>query len=762
MSGRRRGINLVGLIVLVLALVGIGVGMMTLSQQAGRGGHWFHTGQMAHDLADAALKQVVFLLTRANSPTAAQNLPLGQQLKQVYDAIVGTGSAPSGGIEILKFPGGATVPPTIQSWVDRLKKEWPQMDCEVAVKLELRPSEPLWGADLEGVPPAQGEKRGTISLTARALVKPPTGIAVERRIILEKKYKVINLMPPLLGRFSLFTLTSQAPAEQNLVKMKYDWNAPLSGSAAVDGNAYPLMLESKVVGSLIGPAPNQLDRNAFVQGIADLKFLDTQGWVYVGGTSGAAAWTLNLAHGWGEAGESPMIPGYIPVRPAGAPPDEQGMKQRMEAAYLSAMQATSNSAIAGCAMDFADPSNGFKMFAHGFANNYESISLSPPNPGDPPDPAVSTGNGPGPAMDFSQEGAGPTGSLRLFGDALKCSPTLVFGPVKRAVMQRARVVVSVVNKGGGCSMPPLGVNQTVNVYKWNQQDGPIANQLINAAYQNQQSFDQNGTAVKTEPYFEGLNSILSAGGSGNYGVDGMLQQSNVAGSDKAFTSDLFPAFNGWTSANGIPAQAKQDLANGKLAAPGVYNGLLSSGMKAFNAVMEKKYTYMLEASKFEPYVLDAGKVNVPGIVVIDSQQVLSLKPITEITAGGIIINKGGVTITGDIERGTPAAPPGGGQAPPPEPLTIVAASGDITIAAGVQKIEAMLIAVDGSVKFAGTNDLTITGGVACKTIDAKGIASGGKKKIKYSELVDPNNAAGKQNLKVFYGGDDFVACVGAK
>ena len=758
----RRGINMVGLIILVLALVGIGVGLMTLSQQAGRGGHWFHTGQMAHDLADAGLKQVVYLLARANSASAAQALPLGPQLKTVYDAIVGNGPAPPDGIELLKFPGGGTPPPTIQSWVDRLKKDWPQVDVELSVKLQLRPSEPLWAGSLEGVPAQTGEKRGAIALTARALVKPPSGIAVERRIILEKKYKVINLMPPVLGRFALFTLEAPTADDPNAVKMKYDWNPPLLGSAQVDGNANPLILESKVASPLIGPAPNQLDRNQFIQSITDLKFLDSQGWVYLGGTA-AAPWKLRLAHGFGEAGETPMLPGYKPTAPA--PFSDATMKNRMVTEYQNAMQANSDSTLVPCRLDFITPAEGFYLTLHGFSTNYEGISLDPPNPLETVDPAFSTGNGPGPAMDFKAEGAGQgeTACVRLFGDALKCSPTLVFGPVNRVLMQRARFSASVISAPGGqCRLSPSGTQLlTVNVYKWGQQDGTVANQIVNAAYQNTTTFDTNGTAVKTEPYVEGLNSILAAGGNGNYGLDGCLVQTNVPGTDKTFTSDLFPAFNGFTPAAGLSAAAKAALTNGTLDAKDVYKGALSDGIKAFNAVMDKKYTYMIEAGKFEPMVFDQGKLNVPGAVVVDSQSVLSLKQIREITAGGILINKAGVTITGDIAHGTPAAPAGGGPAPQPEPLTIVAAKGDITIAAGVQNIEAMLISYEGSIKFAGTNDLTITGGIAAKTLDVKGITSGGKKRIKYSELIDPNNAQGRKLLKVFYGGDDFVACVGA-
>lgn len=735
----RRGINLVGLIVLVLAMVGIGVGMMRLAQQAGRSGHWFHDGQLAHDVADAGLKQMLYQLTRTNSLAAVPQAPqeLQAALTQVFTAVTG-GQAP-GTIDLMTKAGG--YPPAIVSLLKRIKDHAPLVDVELEVKLTMAPSTPLWDNLLEGVPAVQGERKGSISLQSKATVKSPIGIPMTRRVILEKGYKVINLVPPVLGRFSLFVQDSPPAADNpNRVPMRFDQPATgaSNGNAVYDGNARPLVLESDVVEPLVAANTKDLDRGRFVGAISDLKFLDKQGWVYLGGTP-AAPWKLNLAHGYGEGGESPLVPGFRPLQPTPGPAGfNNGMKTELDAQLAGANQSST------CVADLSGPTDGLYTVLHGFAENFELISL--PTGGNR---VVQPGGARSPLMDFNDVTPDDTSCLRLFGEPERCSPTLVFGPAYRLVMQRAMVWALI--GGFGCNKAG---RRPFHCFRWGKH-GPREERVIAAGFQDLPNYKLFGTYVREDrPFAEALQVVLSAQGNGTYGSTGLLTQSGTGGTDKTWSSDLFPLINNFAPATGLPPPALDALVQGKLDSPLIYKGALSAGFKAFSEVMQKKLTYELKPDAFTRLVVTQGKIKVPGAILVDQPGPLTIPAITKIEEGGILMSQGPITISGDIVHGPPPAAPA-----LPEPLTIVSLKGDITIAPSVRNIEAMLIALDGQVKFGGAGDITITGGVATKVLDPKTIVLGGKRKIKYSKDIDPNGP-NRTVFKVFYGGEDRVACVG--
>lgn len=731
----RRGINLVGLIVLVLAMVGIGVGMMRLAQQAGRSGHWFHDGQLAHDLADAGLKQTLYQLTRTNSLAAVPSAPpeLQSALRAVFQAVTGGQSA--GSIDLMTKATG--YPPAIASLIKRIKDHAPLVEVDLEVKLTMAPATPLWPGLLEGVPALQGERKGSIRLQSKAMVKFPLGIPMTRRVILEKGYKVINLVPPVLGRFSLFVQDSP-PVDPNQVPMKFTQpgTGASDGNAKVDSSAYPLVLESPVKGVLVAPGATVLDRAAFVTSISDTKFLDKQGWVYLGGTA-AAPWKLNLAHGYGEYGESPLLPGFRPTTPTPFVPDPTGFNDRI-AAEVTSQLAIANSA---CSANLGGPGDGLYTVLHGFANNYELISL--PTGGER---VVQQGGTRADLMKFDDVTPDGTSCFRLFGEPGACSPTLVFGPAKRLVMQRAMVWALIA--GIGCTKAG---RRRFHCFRW-QKHGPREERIIAAGFQSEANYKLFGTTVRDDrPFAESLQVVLSAQGNGTYGSMGLLTQSGTGGTDKTFSSDLLPVLQNFQPATGLPPAALTALVNGTLDSPDLYKGNLSAAFKAFNAVMEKKLTYYVKPEAFTPAILDSGKLTVRGAILVDQPGPLAIPAIIEIKEGGILMTQGPISINGDIVHGT-VTPPA-----QPEPLTLVSLKGDITIGAGVRNIEAMLVALDGQVKFAG--DVTITGGIATKVLDPKTIVQGGKKRIKYSADIDPNGP-NRTVFKVFYGGEDRVACVG--
>src|SRR5690606_3591223 len=103
---------------------------------------------------------------------------------------------------------------------------------------------------------------------------------------------------------------------------------------------------------------------------------------------------------------------------------------------------------------------------------------------------------------------------------------------------------------------------------------------------------------------------------------------------------------------------------------------------------------------------------------------------------------------------TPPAPAAGAAL---APLTLVSLNGDITLGPGARSVDCQLVALNGKGKFAG--DVEITGGIAGKTRDLNGLATGAERKIKYSPDNDPLGP-NAQLLKVYYGGDDKLQVSG--
>lgn len=726
----RRGINLIGLVLVVLAIAGIGFGLSTLARQAGRSGHWFYHSQIAHDLADAALKQAFFQMTQANSANAVANAQyLKPELQALFDALR---NGSTGELTLLDS-GTSTLPPALAEMVAKLADFSPQ--C--VVKVTPTDGGPLWTGLLNGMPALDGERQGALSLVARAWVKSPTGIPVERTITLEKVYRIINPCPPLLGRFSLFA-QERGTEECNFVPMRFD---PTSGNATLTGNVKPLVLESPVKGSLVAPGTPNLDRAGFVRALPQGPFLDKQGWVYLGGTS-AQPWKLRLAHGYTEAGESMLLPGYKPSAPTPFR-GEAGENAAFQNRLIQAFQA----AGVQCLPSFPTPAQGLYLTFHGFADNYPQIAVDPLMYD-----TVWAGSAPTPQMDF---GPGTTSFVRLFGNPDAVSPTLVFGPAFRSVMRRATIFAL---------MGPIERCQRAGflrmaLFKLEAAQGNLR-QILSSTFQG--DYPKWGTGpYEDQPFAVSLAVALSGGGNGAYMTDGTLGQTGTPAATRTYQSQLVPYLANIDPATGFNQAALDKMVNGDLESDKLFKGNLGAGFSAFFEAMKKKLTYEVQPEAFNRRILVGTTLRVPGVVLIDQSAELVLNKVERVE-GGILITKGPIRLKGDIAR-QPAPPLGVTAAPAPpangtlEPLTLVSMTGDIVLEAGARNVDCQLVALNGKVKFAG--DVEITGGVAGKTLDLQGLAAAGNRKIKYSPDNDPLGPNG-QLLKVYYGGDDKLQVSG--
>jgi len=272
--------------------------------------------------------------------------------------------------------------------------------------------------------------------------------------------------------------------------------------------------------------------------------------------------------------------------------------------------------------------------------------------------------------------------------------------------------------------------------------------ILSAAFQ--QDYPKWGTGpYDDQPAAVSLSIVLSGQGSGAYMRDGTLGQIAVPPVSKKFKSDLVPYLADIDPDAGLPQAALDKMVNGDLDSDKIYKGNLAGGFSAFLDALKKKLTYNVQPDAFARRILTGTTLKVPGVIVVDQTSPLEIGPVDKVE-GGILIAKGPIHLKGNITRGGTAGAPG-------EPLTLVSLQGDILLDAAAQTVDAMLVAVNGKVKFAG--DVTVSG-VAGKNLDVTGLSAPGTRKIKFSEDMDPWGP-NKTLLKVYYGGDDRVQVSGS-
>jgi hypothetical protein len=116
-----------------------------------------------------------------------------------------------------------------------------------------------------------------------------------------------------------------------------------------------------------------------------------------------------------------------------------------------------------------------------------------------------------------------------------------------------------------------------------------------------------------------------------------------------------------------------------------------------------------------------------------------LPAIERVERGGVIVAAAGIELTGDLRRGGA------------EPLALVALQGDIIIRDGVQRVEAQLVALSGSVRFPA-GPFEIEGGVACARLDLASLRNPAEKTLRWAPDMDPADPAARAGrYRVYYG-----------
>lgn len=723
MSGhpRRQGLGLVGLLLLLFTLAGIGLLINSLARQSGRASHWFTHAQVAHDLADAGIKQAYHLLGQASGPAQIARLPVGAGVfQQVYDAIVsGSGAGP---FTLYSSADAASVPGALKTQLGELEADY---SPTLLVTLQVLAQQPLFTGTAQGIPAMAGETRGFVQLVAAAAVQTPTGIRVGRTITVEKGFKVVSLIPPLLGRFSLF-LRPQTAMDLNVVTVKF--NSTSGNGEAAAGR--PLVLKQPASAATVKPGAAgriELDRGAFVTGLQAADFIDRQGWVFLGGP---AEWKLRLAHGFTDAGETPLLTGD---RFLFKMPDDAGFRQRYDTAFAA-------NGVGQCATGLSlIPKDGLVHFAHAFASNYQEIGMSPPL-----FPLVTQGG----ARVKVKVSPDETCGVRLFGTPDALAPTLVFGPVSRVAVRRGTIHATI-GLAGTC--PFAGV-KNMDVFRLDEMGGKQRT-VIQAAFGSTDNFDRYGTNVEEAPYPNILNTVFDPAGSGTYSSQGTLVRSGAPGAKKTFTSRYFPFVAQLPSGAGIASGDLDALRQGKLAIGPLYTGTLDNGLGAFLEVIKRKATYLVpKMASFTKRAIKGNALELPGIVIIDEAVPLVLPRIDKVDAGGIVFARGDIKLSGDFRRTAK------------EPVTLVSIDGNID-ASAAQNVEAYLItlAEGKSVKLA-PGGFALKGGIAGRGFDVATLKAATQSPVvEYHPDFDPLNADAayvKSTLRVFYGGDDRVIVSG--
>lgn len=696
-GGARRGLGILGMLILLFIFVGIGVSFSMLARQTGRSSHWYHDSQLALDLAECALKEACAEMRESNG-AGKSSYPPFERLFQ----LVTTGDR---GETITLFSTSAgDRPAALRAFLDGPISEYsPSFDVQV----KLVDWSALVDSPVNGFPVVAGERKGILRLTGRGIVQSSTGIRVERTLMVEKGFRVISLIPPLVGRFALYS-TSAPETNPNFVPMTL-----ASGNGQASG-VRPLEIRAGPAVELVKPS-GDLDPATLASGLAP-DFLDKSGWVFLGG---GQPWDLRVAHGWGEMGESPLLEGYMRGPLPGDFADKLAVAIRDHATVPPGD---------------ARPVDGLYYYDHGFCDEYSLVGI--------PDAIKQEFQG-AKALKLPDTDPSHTSALRLFGSPGAWSPTLVLGGVQHAFIRRA-VAVTQLRRNGR--------DEPYRLHLKRLQDYPegITRKILEKAFVDAAGYESKGPRVMKVSAAEVLNRAVNPSPAGAYGTEGLLKPTGAAAGGATYESRIFTGLGSLPAgAGGVPAATANALASGEVDFKDVYKGNLNQGLANFATLVGRKITFTLTRRGAERLVKN-GKLRVPGVAFVKDDAEITI-PACTVVEGGILAARGNIKITGDI---TAAA---GGK----EPLTLVSLKGDIVIA-GASRVQAYLVAASPGKKVKlGTDNLAIEGGVASDTLDLAAIRSGANRTISWSPDFDPADTARVQaSMRAFYGGEERVSLSG--
>ena len=715
----KRGFGLPGLIFLLMILAVMGIALFQLARQARRSSDWFFLAQIAYDLADSGAKRVMHSLQTHGGPGSIQGDPMQSGFQSLFQAL-SRAQPMSRSICFLSTNRPESLSPHVEAQL-RLHAS---LDPRLEVSVQVAELEPLWAGSLAGLPSDPREVRGRIQLNAWASVTNSIGICVTRSISIERGFKKISILPPLLGRFSLF-VEQQSPQDINFVKVKRDTE---TGDGHTAPGPIPLVVRSGLAGRAVEAGSNGLNRSELTSAFKDSMFLDRQGWVYLG-NPGAKPWKLRLAHGFSGEGESHLLPGYYTrAMVNGSKSDEELFERRFQEAFSRASR---------CSATLGSPGDGLYHLHHGFAEEYELIGLSPGR-----QYLVQGMDGRRAKLEM---GPGDASALRLFGTPAATSPTLVFGPVERVTMRKAVIQCTFGATDAMCMTPGRFIFPLLLL----RDHIPTVREALLSTFGTPEQYEEYGPRISTTMFTQSLNVVLDSNGGGYYGTSGILHRSRRAVPKRAFTSVLLPWLGSIPNLDGLSQDAKRRLWSGDLDAPRLFRGTLDGGMRAFYEALCTKAVVRVNPEAVGRKIRVGSALKVPGVTVVDQQEPLVLGLIDRVEAGGILVNRGPIHITGNILRGAAK-----------EPLTLVSGSGDIVISPGVEIVEAYLVALCGKVRFSPT-PVSIVGGLAAHELDVEGLRSlPAARTIRYAEDMDPTGSALDSSYRVYYGGEERVSVSG--
>lgn len=737
-SSSRSGVTLIGVLIILMMIIGIGLGLSNLARQSRRSSHWFFQSQLAFDLASAGLREAHRAMIEGNSPArlqaAAVHPSLAPALLDLYQKVAS--GAPGATVTLLSSPGGQD-PPGIAALLDETLLA---MNPRLEVTVRVMQITPLWGpGSLEGLPSVPQEKRGTIQIRATASVQSETAMRVERTIVAERDFKLVSVLPSLLGRFALF-VGSAPTEEENFVPVKMEESGATPGQGSLTGTQPLYVRSSAVQVAVVAAAGSDLDRSVLAPPQVPADFLDRQGWVFLGGAGATGAdppWALNLAHGWGPGGESPLLPGYFRrAEYKDNPTDSTAFLDRIIALIRV-------HGYCDCNPPAAD--DGLYHLHHGVADNYDAIGIAAT------EVAICRAGGPqGPMLDF---GPLQSSALRLFGSPDRFSPTLVFGPVARGTFRKARIALTLVDgqRAGGCG-------ETGKVLWLVPKPGgyePEIQAILDGGYESQpENYVTYGTNPSADAYASSLNIVLNSTEKGTYQANGELTPAQAASPVTPWaTSRHFPLLGSTPLpvAEGVPREILQALWEGRLENPALFEKPLDRGLLAFGKSLEARCTFTIPSEVFLRKYVTGGKLRVPGVVFVSGTAPLSLPVISEVVEGGVILAEKGLVLGGDVRSG-----------PSREPLVLATLEGELDMGTA-RHVEAYLVALTGSVKLPAA-DVAIHGGLACGSLDLQSLkGSSASREILYRNDLDSTDPARLEaSLRLFYSGEGKLAVSGAE
>lgn len=739
---RRSGFNIVAVVLLASILAVSSLAFMFLAQESGRSSHWFTLSQVAFNVADTGMRESIAHLQDHNDlDRAKRSIHQAEALELLLRGMMKPGQS-SEPILLMDSADPVTVTTGVRAMLDGL------VDFSAQVKV----SAILLGKDQLGKgvaniqrDPEGREQRGKLQLIATGRVKHATGKAVERSIIVEKEYLIQSRTLPLLGRFALFL--SRSPEEDpNIVETRV---IERTGEAAPPSGTQPIVLRQPVSFDFFQEKPARTgpemvrDQAPVMSSTLDSRFLDRQGWVFLGrdpppaGTSTQPVWKLNLAHGYRELGESHLLDGYrFQVLYGDDPGQDAAFRQRFIDSWAQAYS---------CTTLFPPDVGGLYHHHHGFATNFELLSLL---------------NHSGRTQDDNRQrvkmtsaafGNGRTSAFRLFGEPAKVAPTIVFGPAMARFVQRAAVWNL---QDADCSEEGKQSDGLLQIFELPQDhEDDFSDEVLVPAFA--ERVDSDGTSVQKIYYMDCISTVLDPRIVGKYDESedlGVLAGAPDPGrAPGSFVSDVLgPGLGPLSGPQGVQGSTLQALWDAKIDAADLYKGDLGTGLHDFCQLLKHKLTYYLDGAKGSPTMpsvcLSGRSLRVPGVVMVSGD--FSLPEIDRVVEGGILGSTGRLTLEGSILGAAPAGQAG------MEPLTLLAL-GDIVIGKDVRVIEAYLVSLKGKIKFQNEGDLVIRGGIAAPAIDLDSLRQNpGAREIQYVGDHDPlrlGRPGSERLMRVHYG-----------